>query len=339
MILLTGGTGYIGSHTLLELLNSNYKVVVLDNLSNSSKTAFDRVCAITNRADKAVFIQGDIRDSELLDTLFQEYDISAVMHFAGLKAVGESVSQPLSYFDNNISGTVTLLQAMQRANIRQFIFSSSATVYGDPVTLPLTEAMPTQIPTNPYGYSKLVIEQMTAQLAESWPELRVGILRYFNPIGAHISGQIGEDPQGIPNNLMPYLSQVAIGRLESLSVYGDDYPTMDGTGIRDYIHVIDLAIGHIKALEYLQTSSGYHIWNLGTGQGYSVLELINTFEQVTSVQIPYQIVARRSGDIAACYADVSKANRELGWRATRSLEEMITDTWRWQQQNPLGYRA
>ena len=339
MILLTGGAGYIGSHMLYELLKANYDVLVLDNLSNSSIEAIKRVQRLTGK--EAIFIQGDVRNAELLDSIFCKYPLQAVLHFAGLKAVGESVEQPLKYFDNNVTGSLTLLQAMKKNNIKRIVFSSSATVYGDPTpdVLPLTESTPTAIPTNPYGYTKLVVEKMMQQLVASDPSWSIGVLRYFNPVGAHKSGQIGEDPKGIPNNLLPYIAQVAVGRRDKLSVFGDNYDTPDGTGIRDYIHVVDLAQGHLAALDYLNENTGYHIWNLGTGVGYSVLDMVKAFEEANDIHIPYEISPRRAGDIAACFADPHKAKNSLGWYAKLSLQDMMADTWRWQQANPNGYES
>jgi UDP-glucose 4-epimerase len=334
-ILVTGGAGYIGSHTILALLEAGFAVVVLDNLCNSSRESLRRVERICGKAP--VFVQGDIRDRALLDALFSSHEISAVLHFAGLKAVGESVQKPLDYYANNVAGSLTLCQAMAKAGVFRLVFSSSATVYGEPEQTPISEACPTGIPTNPYGRSKLMVEEVLADLANSDPRWRVALLRYFNPIGAHASGLIGEDPNGIPNNLLPYISQVAIGKLAHLSVFGGDYPTIDGTGVRDYIHVVDLADGHLKALQALNERAGVNVWNLGTGTGYSVLEMVRAFEQVSGQSVPYEIVARRPGDIAQCWADAGKAERELGWKAERGLPEMMADTWRWQSANPQGY--
>ena len=334
-ILVTGGAGYIGSHTSLALLNAGYEVVVLDNLSNSSPESLRRVEQLAQR--KVTFIEGDIRDAALLDQLFAQHSIQAVMHFAGLKAVGESVQLPLRYYDNNVAGSITLVEAIQRAGVKQLVFSSSATVYGEPAQMPISEACPTGLPTNPYGHSKLMVENILKDFAAANPDWRIALLRYFNPVGAHISGQIGEDPNGIPNNLLPYISQVAIGKLAQLSVFGDDYPTPDGTGVRDYIHVVDLADGHLKALNALQTRQGINIWNLGTGNGYSVLEMIKAFEAASEQAVPYRIAPRRAGDIAECWADPSKAATELGWTAQFGLAEMMRDSWNWQKQNPNGY--
>ena len=334
-ILVTGGAGYIGSHTTLALLEAGHDVIVLDNLSNSSQESLRRIEGICGKAP--TFIKGDIRDRELLDSIFARHSIRAVLHFAGLKAVGESVQQPLAYYENNVSGSVVLFQAMAAAGVFNLVFSSSATVYGEPKQMPISEACPTGIPTNPYGRSKLMIEEILRDVAISESRWSIALLRYFNPVGAHDSGLIGEDPNGIPNNLLPYISQVAVGKLQQLSVYGDDYPTVDGTGVRDYIHVIDLANGHLKALDKITDSQGVHIWNLGTGQGYSVLQMISAFEQAAHVKVPYAVVARRGGDIAECWADPNKAAQELGWKAEHSLDDMMLDTWRWQQKNPDGF--
>ena len=334
-ILVVGGAGYIGSHTTLILLLAGYDVVVLDNLSNSSNESLKRVSSIAGRSP--TFIQGDIRDAALLTRVFSEHAIDAVMHFAGLKAVGESVDQPLRYYDNNMHGSLKLLQACAGAGVFKVVFSSSATVYGEPEKIPISEACPVGKPTNPYGRSKLMIEDMLRDLVTSDPCWRIGILRYFNPVGAHDSGLIGEDPKGIPNNLLPYIARVASGRLSKLAVFGDDYPTPDGTGVRDYIHVMDLADGHLLALKALESLTGAHVWNLGTGLGYSVLDIVRAFEAARCRQVPYKIVPRRPGDIAICFADPSKAEVELGWKANRGLDEMMRDTWRWQQMNPEGY--
>ena len=310
-------------------------VVVVDNLCNSSAESLARVAKLAGRA--AVFVQGDIRDRDLLDQLLGQHKVQAVMHFAGLKAVGESVTQPLRYYDNNVHGSQVLLQACANAGVFKVVFSSSATVYGEPAQMPISEACPVGQPTNPYGRSKLMVEDMLRDLAASDPRWRIAILRYFNPVGAHESGLIGEDPHGIPNNLLPYVAQVAVGKLSELAVFGNDYPTPDGTGVRDYIHVVDLADGHLRALDALQTRTGAHVWNLGTGQGYSVLEMVRAFEAVSGRKVPYKIVPRRPGDIATCYADPSKAQSELGWKAQRSLDDMMHDAWRWQHMNPNGY--
>ncbi|MEH6627050.1 MAG: UDP-glucose 4-epimerase GalE [Motiliproteus sp.] len=333
-ILVTGGAGYIGSHSCVQLLEAGYEIVVLDNLSNSSIIALERVEKIT--AKRVAFVEGDIRDRACLDRLFSNHDIDSVVHFAGLKAVGESCEMPLHYYDNNISGTVILCQAMQEAQVKTLVFSSSATVYGEPQTVPIKEDFPTSA-TNPYGRSKLMIEEILQDLYASDNSWRIALLRYFNPVGAHASGLIGEDPNGIPNNLLPYIAQVAIGRLEKLSIFGGDYPTEDGTGVRDYIHVLDLADGHLKALEALQKSSGVITCNLGTGQGYSVLEMVKAFEKASAKGVAYHIVDRRPGDIPTCYADPFYAEQTLGWRASRDLDQMMIDSWRWQSRNPHGY--
>jgi UDP-glucose 4-epimerase len=335
MILLTGGAGYIGSHACVALLDAGHKVVVLDNLSNSSPTALDRVALICGKSPD--FVEGDVRDPELLDRLFAERPIRAVMHFAGLKAVGESVEKPLEYYDNNVRGTLELLAAMRRAGVRTIVFSSSATVYGDPASVPIREDFPRSA-TNPYGRSKLMIEDILADLHRAEPGWNIARLRYFNPVGAHETGLIGEDPQGIPNNLMPFVAQVAIGRRERLAVFGNDYPTPDGTGVRDYIHVMDLAEGHVAALDWLRREGGMLTVNLGTGQGYSVLDMVRAFERASGRAVPYEIVGRRPGDIAACWADPSLARRLLGWEAKRGIDAMCTDAWRWQTMNPEGYR-
>ncbi|VVO95930.1 UDP-glucose 4-epimerase [Pseudomonas fluorescens] len=334
-ILVTGGAGYIGSHTTLALLKAGYEVVVLDNLCNSSQDSLLRVEKICKK--KAYFIKGDIRDRDLLDDILSRHRISAVLHFAGLKAVGESICKPLCYYDNNVKGSVTLCQAMAAARVFRLVFSSSATVYGEPTQMPINEDFQTGVPTNPYGRSKLMVEELLKDLAHSDSRWGIALLRYFNPIGAHDSGLIGEDPNGIPNNLLPYISQVAIGKLPQLAVFGADYPTPDGTGIRDYIHVVDLAEGHLKALKAITHKNGVNIWNLGTGTGYSVLEIIRAFEKASEKPVPFKIADRRPGDIAECWADPSKAELELGWKTERGLQEMMTDTWRWQLLNPQGY--
>lgn len=334
-ILVTGGAGYIGSHTCVELLEAGHEVVVIDNLCNSSRISLDRVETITGRA--VSFVEGDIRDRAALMPILERGDIDAVIHFAGLKAVGESVEMPLAYYQNNIAGTLTLLEAMAESGVKRLVFSSSATVYGDPDSLPITEDFPLSA-ANPYGRSKLIIEEMLRDIHAADDAWNISILRYFNPVGAHESGLIGEDPRGIPNNLMPYIAQVASGRLEQLSVFGGDYPTPDGTGVRDYIHVVDLAKGHLAALERLQGNPGLMVHNLGTGKGYSVLEMVRAFEAASNKPVAHQVVDRRPGDIAACYADPGRASRELGWRAERGLEQMCRDTWRWQSDNPDGYR-
>ena len=334
-ILVTGGTGYIGSHTCVELLNAGYDVVIVDNLSNSKKTAADRVEEITGKS--VVFYEADILDADALETIFSEQDIDAVIHFAGLKAVGESVAKPIEYYHNNMTGTLTLCDVMRRHNVKDIIFSSSATVYGDPAMIPITEECPKGQPTNPYGWTKSMLEQVLTDIHTSDPEWNVILLRYFNPIGAHKSGLIGEDPKGIPNNLLPYVAQVAIGKLPCLGVFGDDYDTPDGTGVRDYIHVVDLAIGHVKALGKLKDKEGVSIYNLGTGKGYSVLDVVHAFEKACGHEISYEIKPRRAGDIATCYCAPEKAKRELGWEAEYGIEEMCEDSWRWQSKNPDGY--
>ena len=327
-ILVTGGTGYIGSHTTVALQQAGYRVVILDNLSNSTTVVLDAIARITGT--KPDFVQGDVRDRATLDALFDAYKVAAVLHFAGLKAVGESTEKPLAYYDNNVHGSVQLLAAMQRAALRTFVFSSSATVYGDPQKLPLTEDHPRST-TNPYGHTKLVVEDILENLYQSEAGWRIARLRYFNPVGAHASGLIGEAPQGVPNNLMPYVAQVATGRRPKVQVFGSDYNTADGTGVRDYIHVMDLAQGHVKALQYcLQTEQELLTTNLGTGVGYSVLDMIRAFEQASGKIIPYDLVARRSGDIAACWADTQLAYKKLGWRAEKGIQEMCDDAWRWE---------
>lgn len=334
-VLVTGGAGYIGSHTILSLLEAGIEVVALDNLCNSSIESIFRVEMLSGKS--VTFVEGDIRDTAVLETLFNEHNISAVLHFAGLKSVGESAKSPISYYENNVVGSLNLFRAMARARVFELVFSSSATVYGDPSHIPISENLPVGVPTNPYGRSKLIIEEILRDISQADPQWNIAILRYFNPVGAHYSGMIGEDPNGIPNNLLPYISQVAIGRLSKLSVFGNDYPTRDGTGVRDYIHVVDLANGHLKALQAISIRSGIHVWNLGTGNGYSVLEMIRAFEKISGKTIPFNIAPRRKGDIAECWADSSKANEELDWRAERDLEVMIKDTWHWQSVNPKGY--
>lgn len=333
-ILVTGGAGYIGSHMCVELLQAGYEVVVLDNLSNSSPKSLEAVERITQRT--LHFHESDLRDADELRKLFSTYEIKSVLHFAGLKAVGESVSQPANYYDNNVVGSLRLVEAMEEANVRQLVFSSSATVYGVPETMPITERFETG-PINPYGQTKLHVEQMLSDIAASSSEWRISLLRYFNPVGAHASGEIGENPNGTPSNLVPFISQVAVGRRPHLNVFADDYPTPDGTGIRDYIHVVDLVKGHMKALEYLERNEGVHVHNLGTGQGYSVLEMIRAFEAASGKQINYEVVERRPGDAAESYADPSKAERELGWKAEFGIERMCEDVWRWQSHYPHGF--
>ena len=333
-ILVTGGAGYIGSHTVVQLLEAGFDAVILDNLSNSSAQVVDRIAELTGR--RVPLVQGDINDAPLLRELLAEHRFDATIHFAGLKSVGESVADPLAYYRNNVNGTVTLLQCLAEADVRRFVFSSSATVYGDPQSVPIREDAPTA-PTNPYGNTKWLIEHILADLAASDPRWAIGVLRYFNPVGAHRSGRIGENPRGVPNNLMPFVTQVAVGKRERLSVFGSDYPTPDGTGVRDYIHVVDLALGHLAALRRVDRADGIWTVNLGTGQGYSVLDIVKAFEAASGRDIPYQLVARRPGDVAQCYADPACAARELDWKATRGLEEMCADSWRWQSLNPDGY--
>ena len=335
-ILVTGGAGYIGSHTVLRLLEDGHPVVVLDNLSNGSREALRRVEALTGR--QVVFEEGDIRDGALLDRLFTEHDVGAVIHFAGLKAVGESVAQPLRYYDCNVTGSLRLLEAMDRAGVRNLVFSSSATVYGDPASVPIREDFPLSA-TNPYGATKLHIEDMLRDLHRADPRWSVALLRYFNPVGAHESGRIGEDPNGEPNNLMPYVAQVAVGKREQLRVFGDDYDTPDGTGVRDYLHVMDLAEGHLAALDALARDGGLITTNLGTGRGYSVLEMVRAFAAASGREVRYQIAERRPGDVASCYADPAHAKQVLGWEAKRGIDTMCADHWRWQSENPNGYRG
>lgn len=335
-VLLAGGAGYIGTHTCVELIEAGHDVVIADNYSNSCPEAVARVEEITGR--KIPLYEADVCDKEAVDKIFAENKIDAVIHFAGLKAVGESCAKPVEYYRNNIDSTLTLLEAMKKYEVNNFIFSSSATVYGTPKTVPLVETMPTGSPTNPYGWTKLMMEQILSDTAKANPEMSIVLLRYFNPIGAHESGRIGEDPNGIPNNLMPFITQVAAGRLEKLGVFGDDYPTHDGTGVRDYIHVVDLAKGHVKALDYSAEHKGTEIFNLGTGTGYSVLDIVKAFIKVNNIDIPYVIKERRPGDIAECYADASKAKEKLGWVAEKSLEDMCRDSWNWQSHNVNGYK-
>ncbi len=334
-ILVTGGAGYIGSHTSVQLLNAGYEIVIVDNLCNSSAEAVKRIETLAGK--KPIFYELDLCDEASVEKIFSEQKIDAVIHFAGLKAVGESVSMPITYYNNNLLSTLNLCKVMSKHGCKKLVFSSSATVYGKPASVPIREDFPLSC-TNPYGQTKFMIEQILQDLYVSDNEWDIALLRYFNPVGAHKSGMIGEDPKGIPNNLMPYISQVAIGKLEKLSVFGNDYDTPDGTGVRDYIHVEDLAHGHLKALEKLQTHVGVVVYNLGTGQGYSVLDMVHAFEKACGKEVPYQICDRRPGDIAACYADPTKAREELGFVATHSLEEMCEDTWRWQQMNPQGYK-
>jgi len=334
-ILVTGGAGYIGSHTCIELLNENYEVIVLDNLSNSSEESLNRVQEISGKSLE--FYKADLLNITAVKTVFMDHKIDAVIHFAGLKAVGESVMIPLKYFHNNITGTLNLLTAMNEFDVKHIVFSSSATVYGDPASLPIKEDFPLSA-TNPYGRTKLMIEEILQDLYRSDKSWNIALLRYFNPVGAHKTGKIGEDPFGIPNNLVPYISQVAIGSLSELSVFGNDYDTPDGTGVRDYIHVVDLALGHIQTLPKLFTNPGIVVYNLGTGQGYSVLEMIKGFEIASQKEVPYKITDRRPGDISACWADPEKARKELGWEAKQTLDDMCRDTWNWQKNNPSGYR-
>ncbi len=334
-ILVTGGAGYIGSHTCVELLNEGYEVVVLDNLSNSSEKSLERVKQITGKEVK--FYKGDILDRDILKKVLETENIESCIHFAGLKAVGESVEKPWEYYNNNIAGTLTLVDVMRKHGCKNIIFSSSATVYGDPAMIPITEECPKGTCTNPYGWSKSMLEQVLSDMQKADPEWNVILLRYFNPIGAHKSGLIGENPNGIPNNLMPYITQVAVGKLKELGVFGDDYDTPDGTGVRDYIHVVDLAKGHVKAINKLKENVGLGIYNLGTGTGYSVLDIVKNFEAATGVKIPYAIKPRRAGDIATCYSDAAKAEKELGWKAQFGIKEMCADSWNWQKNNPNGY--
>lgn len=334
-ILVTGGAGYIGSHTCIELLNSAHEVVVLDNLSNSAEESLHRVQELTGKA--LIFVEGDIRDGHTLDQIFTQHQIDAVIHFAGLKAVGESQHIPLTYFDHNIAGSLSLVKAMERANIFNLVFSSSATVYDEANCSPLNEDMPTGMPSNNYGYTKLIVEQLLQKLSSADARWSIALLRYFNPVGAHKSGRIGEDPQGIPNNLMPYVTQVAVGRRDKLSIFGQDYDTVDGTGVRDYIHVVDLAVAHLCALNNRLKSKGCRAWNIGTGNGSSVLQVKNTFERVNDVTIPFEIVPRREGDVATSFADNTRAVAELGWTPQYNLEDMLVDSWNWQKHNPNGY--
>ncbi|MEF9946023.1 MAG: UDP-glucose 4-epimerase GalE [Lachnospiraceae bacterium] len=334
-ILVTGGAGYIGSHTCIELLTAGYEVVVVDNLCNSCKESLNRVEEITGKTVK--FYEADLLDADAMKNIFEQEKIESVIHFAGLKAVGESVVKPLEYYYNNIAGTLVLCDAMRNAGVKNIVFSSSATVYGDPAFVPITEDCPKGEVTNPYGRTKSMLEQILTDLHTADPEWNVVLLRYFNPIGAHKSGKIGENPKGIPNNLLPYIAQVAVGKLTCLGVFGDDYNTVDGTGVRDYIHVVDLALGHVKAIKKLQDKEGVSIYNLGTGNGYSVLQILHAFEKACGKTLPYEIKPRRAGDIATCYADPAKAKKELGWEAVRELDEMCEDSWRWQSNNPNGY--
>lgn len=335
-ILVTGGAGYIGSHTCVELLNSGHEVVVLDNLCNSSEESLNRVQQLTGKT--LAFVEGDIRDAQVLDQVFQQYPIDAVIHFAGLKAVGESQQIPLTYFDNNIAGSISLVRAMERAEVFNLVFSSSATVYDEANTSPLNEEMPTGMPSNNYGYTKLIVEQLLQKLSTADERWSIALLRYFNPVGAHKSGRIGEDPQGIPNNLMPYVTQVAVGRREKLSIFGQDYDTVDGTGVRDYIHVVDLANAHLCALNNRLNAQGCRAWNIGTGNGSSVLQVKNTFEKVNGIAVAFEFAPRREGDVATSFADNARAVSELGWTPQYALEDMLADSWNWQKQNPTGYK-
>ncbi|WP_180157296.1 MULTISPECIES: UDP-glucose 4-epimerase GalE [unclassified Acinetobacter] len=334
-ILVTGGAGYIGSHTCIQLLSAGHEVVVLDNLSNSSVESLARVQALA--AKKLDFVEGDILDQQILDQIFQHHSINAVIHFAGLKAVGESQKEPLKYFENNISGSISLVKAMERAQVFKLVFSSSATVYDEANISPLNETMPTGMPSNNYGYTKLIVEQLLEKLAAADERWSIALLRYFNPVGAHQSGQIGEDPQGIPNNLMPYVTQVAVGRRDKLSIFGNDYDTVDGTGVRDYIHVVDLANAHLCALNHRLKTQGCRAWNIGTGNGISVKQIRDTFEKVNGVEIPFEYVPRREGDVATSFADNARAVAELDWQPQYGLEDMLKDSWNWQKQNPNGY--
>ncbi|EKO3805177.1 UDP-glucose 4-epimerase GalE [Vibrio harveyi] len=334
-VLITGGMGYIGSHTCVQMIEAGMEPIIVDNLCNAKVEVLSRIEALTGK--KPVFHQGDIRDEAFLDSVFAEHDIQAVIHFAGLKAVGESVVKPLEYYDNNVNGSLVLARSMRKAGVKSIVFSSSATVYGDPDIVPITEDSPTGVTTNPYGRSKYMVEECLSDLFDAENDWSITLLRYFNPVGAHPSGTMGEDPQGIPNNLMPFIAQVAVGRREKLSVFGNDYPTPDGTGVRDYIHVMDLADGHIAALKSLGDKAGLHIYNLGTGKGSSVLDMVEAFALACGKPVPYELCPRRPGDIAECWASTEKAERDLGWKATRSVTEMTADTWKWQSNNPQGY--
>lgn len=336
-ILLTGGAGYIGSHTALELLRAKHKVIIIDNLCNSSLEAIKRIEKLTQR--EIPFHQVDVRDRAGLDSVFKQYQIDSVIHFAGYKAVGESVENPALYYDNNFVGSLRLMEVMQENKIHEIVFSSSATIYGNPLEVPLKESTPIQTPASPYGKTKLMTEQLLQDFAHSNPKLNIVLLRYFNPVGADSSGEIGEDPNGIPNNLLPYISQVAVGKLSSLGVFGNDYPTIDGTGVRDYIHVTDLASGHLAALEKHWGESGVHIYNLGSGKGHSVMEVLRSFEKACGKQIPFNVLPRRDGDLAEYFADPSLANEQLNWKAEKSIDEMTADTWNWQSKNPSGYNC
>ncbi|MDB0438411.1 UDP-glucose 4-epimerase GalE [Clostridioides difficile] len=335
-VLVAGGAGYIGSHTAIELLESGYEVVIVDNLSNSNSIVVDRIKELSGKEIK--FYNIDITNKDEMHIVFKENNIESIIHFAALKAVGESVEKPIEYYSNNLISTLNLFELMREYGVKKFVFSSSATVYGDPHTCPILEDFPLSV-TNPYGRTKLMIEQMLVDISKADKSLDIALLRYFNPVGAHKSGRIGEEPNGIPSNLMPYITKIAVGKLKELSVYGNDYPTHDGTGVRDYIHVLDLAAGHVKALQKLEENPGLVVYNLGTGKGYSVLDLVKAFSKASGKEIPYKIVGRRAGDVAMCYADSSKAEKELGWKAKYELEEMCQDSWRWQSMNPNGYEA
>nr|UWI49296.1 UDP-glucose 4-epimerase GalE [Clostridioides difficile] len=335
-VLVAGGAGYIGSHTAIELLESGYEVVIVDNLSNSNSIVVDRIKELSGKEIK--FYNIDITNKDKMHTVFKENNIESIIHFAALKAVGESVEKPIEYYSNNLISTLNLFELMREYGVKKFVFSSSATVYGDPHTCPILEDFPLSV-TNPYGRTKLMIEQMLVDISKADKSLDIALLRYFNPVGAHKSGRIGEEPNGIPSNLMPYITKIAVGKLKELSVYGNDYPTHDGTGVRDYIHVLDLAAGHVKALQKLEENPGLVVYNLGTGKGYSVLDLVKAFSKASGKEIPYKIVGRRAGDVAMCYADSSKAEKELGWKAKYELEEMCQDSWRWQSMNPNGYEV
>lgn len=334
-VLVTGGLGYIGSHTCVQMIDAGITPIVIDNLSNAKSQVVERITQLTGKSP--TFYQGDVRDEAFLNKIFAQHEIEAVIHFAGLKAVGESVIKPLEYYDNNVNGTLVLMRAMRTANVNNLIFSSSATVYGDPDSVPITEDSPTGNTTNPYGRSKYMVEQCLSDIQVANPQLSIALLRYFNPVGAHPSGSMGEDPQGIPNNLMPFIAQVAVGRREKLAVFGNDYPTVDGTGVRDYIHVVDLADGHVAALNKLSNKPGLHIYNLGTGQGTSVLEMVTAFSLACGRDLPYEICPRRPGDIAECWASTDKAERDLAWKAKRNIADMTQDSWNWQSNNPNGY--
>ncbi len=333
-VLVTGGMGYIGSHTCIQMIDAGMTPIIFDNLYNSKEAVLQRIEDVAG--SRPVFVNGDVRDKALLVDTMKRFNIDSVIHFAGLKAVGESVEKPLEYYDNNVNGTLVLVDAMRDAGVKSLIFSSSATVYGDPATVPITESFPTSA-TNPYGRSKLMVEECLTDFQKANPDWSITLLRYFNPVGSHPTGKLGEDPQGIPNNLMPFVAQVAVGRREFLSVFGSDYPTKDGTGVRDYIHVVDLADGHVVALDKIGQKSGLHIYNLGTGNGYSVLDMVKAFEAASGKKVPYKLVDRRPGDIAECWADPAKAQQELGWTAKRTLEDMTRDSWLWQSNNPNGY--